>query len=91
MIDPTGEDPRPAGRAVGVPTPLAPASPIAMTASWTRDELVGYITTWSATARFVAAGGAERLEELRGQLAAIWPEGERRCVRWPLTVVLARR
>ncbi|HEX7839231.1 MAG TPA: penicillin-binding transpeptidase domain-containing protein [Kofleriaceae bacterium] len=28
-IDPTGEDPRPAGRAVGVPTPRATASPIA--------------------------------------------------------------
>jgi RNA polymerase sigma-70 factor (ECF subfamily) len=28
VIDPTGEDPRPAGKAVGVPTPRDPASPI---------------------------------------------------------------
>lgn len=73
--------------------PWPPIGPPAMemTASWTRDELFGYITTWSATARFVAAGGADRLEAVRGELAAIWPDGERRIVRWPLTIKLARR
>jgi SAM-dependent methyltransferase len=74
-----------------MPWPEVEAPPLEMTASWTRDELFGYITTWSATSRFVAAGGGPRLEELREQLAAIWPDGERRDVRWPLTIKLARR
>jgi SAM-dependent methyltransferase len=64
---------------------------IEMTARWTRDELVGYISTWSATARLVAATGEGPLDELRRRLAAVWPDGEARDVRWPLTIKLARR
>ena len=39
-IDPTGEDPRPAGRAVGVPTPRDRASPIAVGAILVLGSLV---------------------------------------------------
>ena len=89
----------PAGRAhvnnayrdLTLPWPSLPAPEVAMTSSWSRDELVGYITTWSATACLVAAGGAAKLEQLRDRLAAIWPDGETREVRWPLTLKLARR
>jgi hypothetical protein len=62
-----------------------------MTARWTRDELVGYITTWSATARLVAAAGEGPLDDLRRRLSAVWPDDEPREVRWPLTIKLARR
>jgi SAM-dependent methyltransferase len=74
-----------------LPWPAVPAPAIEMTTSWTRDELVGYITTWSATARLVAARGEGPVDELRRRLAAIWPDGEPREVHWPLTVKLARR
>jgi SAM-dependent methyltransferase len=73
------------------PWPPVDAPPIEMTARWTRDELFGYITTWSATGRLVAARGEGPLDELRGRLAAIWPGSERRDVRWPLTIKLTRR
>ena len=71
--------------------PGGSAESIEMTARWSRDELVGYITTWSATARLVAAVGEGPLEELRRRIAAVWPDGEPRTVRWPLTIKLARR
>jgi hypothetical protein len=61
-----------------------------MTAAWTPDELVGYLTTWSATVRLVAARGTGPLEVVRDALAASWPDGLRREIRWPLTVKLAR-
>lgn len=73
------------------PWPSVEAPAISLTARWTRDELFGYVTTWSATGRLVAAGGGARLEQLRGELAAIWPDGETREVTWPLTVKLTRR
>ncbi len=73
-----------------LPWPAIVAPPLAMTASWTRDELVGYLTTWSATVKLVAARGTGPLEAVGNALAAIWPEGERREIRWPLTVKLAR-
>lgn len=78
-------------RDLTLPWPAALAPAITMTARWTRDELVGYITTWSATARCVAARGEGPLDQLRHRLAERWPGGEPREVHWPLTVKLARR
>ena len=74
-----------------MPWPAVEPPAIDMTARWTRDELVGYITTWSATSRLVAAVGEGPLDDLRRRLAAVWPDGEPREVHWPLTIKLARR
>ena len=73
------------------PWPSVEAPPVALTARWTRDEVFGYVTTWSATGRLVAAGGAAQLEQLRDQLAVLWPGDEPREVTWPLTIKLTRR
>ncbi|HEX8111137.1 MAG TPA: methyltransferase domain-containing protein [Kofleriaceae bacterium] len=73
------------------PWPAVEPPAIALTARWTRDELFGYVTTWSATARLVAAGGGARLERLGRELAERWPGNEPRENRWPLTIKLTRR
>jgi len=73
------------------PWPSVESPPVEMTARWTRDELVGYVTTWSATTRLVAAEGEGPVDELRRDLAAFWPGGEPREIRWPLTIKLTRR
>jgi SAM-dependent methyltransferase len=73
------------------PWPTVDAPAIDMTADWTRDELVGYVTTWSATVKLVDQVGPGPFEEFRARLSKVWPEGERRSVRWPLAIRLARR
>ncbi|MGE5182338.1 MAG: class I SAM-dependent methyltransferase [Acidobacteriota bacterium] len=73
------------------PWPEVQPPAIAMIERWTRDELAGYIATWSATTRHVKALGAARYDALCGELARVWPDGERREVRWPLAIRLARR
>lgn len=73
------------------PWPAIDVAPIAMTAEWSRDELVGYTSSWSAVARLAASEGTTRFDEFRARLATVWPDGERRTVRWPLTIKLARR
>jgi SAM-dependent methyltransferase len=73
-----------------MPWPPVEVPAIAMTAEWTRDELVGYLSTWSATARRVEAEGPGLFDEFRARLAAAWPDDERREIRWPLIVKLAR-
>lgn len=78
-------------RDLTLPWPVVDAPAIEMTTTWTRDELAGYVTTWSATARLVAARGDAAVEALRARLAQSWPAHERREVRWPLTIKLARR
>jgi SAM-dependent methyltransferase len=74
-----------------MPWPSVPAPAIEMTETWTRDELGGYVSTWSATSKMVKANGPAQFDALRADLAAVWPEGEKRVIRWPLTLKLARR
>lgn len=78
-------------RDLTLPWPAVAAPALAMTARWTREELVGYVSTWSATSRYVAAHGDAALHALAADLAVDWPDGETREIRWPLTIVLARR
>ena len=78
-------------RDLTLPWPAVEPPEIEMTARWTRDQLVGYFSTWSATCRLVAAKGPGLLDDIGHLLAATWPGNEPRGVRWPLTIVLARR
>jgi hypothetical protein len=73
------------------PWPSVEAPAVEMTAGWTREELLGYVATWSATARLVKTQGPAKYDALRAALARVWPDGERRTIRWPLTIKLARR
>lgn len=72
--------------------PWPPVEPpdLVMTATWTRDELLGYISTWSATVRLVETQGSAAFDELRARVAATWPDDERRVIRWPLILRWAR-
>lgn len=73
------------------PWPEIPTPPVDMTAEWTRDELIGYVSTWSATVRMIEVLGPAPYEQLTRDLAAVWPDGERRTIRWPLAIRLAHR
>jgi SAM-dependent methyltransferase len=73
------------------PWPEVAAPALAMRASWTREELCGYVATWSATVKLVDVEGPGRYDALCASLARVWPDGERREIRWPLAIRLARR
>jgi SAM-dependent methyltransferase len=68
-----------------------PTKPLDMTAEWTRDELLGYVATWSATQKMVNAVGPAPYEKLTSDLTTVWKDGETRIVRWPLSIRLAHR
>ncbi len=74
-----------------LPWPTVEAPAIAMTASWTREELLGYIASWSASSKLVATEGRAPFDKLHAELAAVWPStSEHHEIRWPLTLRLAR-
>jgi SAM-dependent methyltransferase len=73
------------------PWPEVAAPAMNMVMHWTRDELLGYIATWSATQRLTAAVGPAPYAELCAAVAREWADGERRDVSWPLVIRLARR
>lgn len=72
-----------------IPFPFSelPAPPFTLVQRWTLDQLLGYVGTWSASARFAEVTGAEAVEVLDGVLAPLWGRRERlRTVTWPLAL-----
>lgn len=70
-----------------LPFPFQELDPplFAMTVSWTLPQLLGYFSSWSATARYIAANGRDPTLQLGAELAPHWGGEERqRTVTWPL-------
>lgn len=67
------------------------APSLELATSWTREQMAAWIATWSATVKLIAAEGPAKYDALCGRLAARWPDGERRQLRVPLDLRLARR
>jgi SAM-dependent methyltransferase len=58
---------------------------------WSRDDLLGYLGTWSATQAYQKANGVDPLAEFGGPLAALWPDpGAKKTLRWPLHLRVGR-
>ena len=56
-----------------------------MIAQWNLEHLVGYLRSWSATQRFIAANKRDPLEAIADDLRAAWGDpGQMRKVVWPL-------
>lgn len=65
--------------------------PFAMTAQWSLPQLVGYFSSWSATARYIAMNGKDPTLELRAELLPLWGDPQRtRTITWPLAVRAGR-
>jgi SAM-dependent methyltransferase len=63
------------------------APPFEMAARWTRDELVGYVGTWSAVARCREVEGIDPVLAFAAEVDRLWPGGaEALDVRWPVYV-----
>ncbi|HEV7904386.1 MAG TPA: class I SAM-dependent methyltransferase [Pyrinomonadaceae bacterium] len=61
--------------------------PVRMEASWRLSDLVGYLQTWSATKRFIAARGFDPVPALANELLPVWgATNEEKRVYWPLSL-----
>ena len=62
-----------------------------MEARWSREHLLGYLRTWSATQRFMAAIGEDPLDLIAHDLTQAWGNSvEERLVIWLLTTRIGR-
>ncbi len=68
-----------------IPFPFTaiPNPPLAIEAEWTLDHLSGYLSSWSATQKFIQQKGYDPVPAFVEKLAALWGKGSRR-VRFPL-------
>ena len=58
-----------------------------MIAHWNLEHLVGYLRSWSATQRFIAATQRDPLEEIADELRNAWGDTKQtRRVIWPVTL-----
>jgi SAM-dependent methyltransferase len=54
-------------------------------ATWTFDQLLGYLRTWSSTATYIEQHGVDPVATLQPALAAEWGHADRtRIIRWPI-------
>ena len=62
-----------------------------MTADWTLDQLVGYLSTWSSLQRYRKAEGKNPLPAIRADLAKVWGDpATPKEVTWHLVVLAGR-
>lgn len=69
---------------------VAPA--FAMQLQWPLAQLLGYLGSWSATARYRKANGSDPLPALERALLPLWGDpAHSRTVSWPLALLVGRR
>lgn len=56
----------------------------------TREELCGYLRTWSATRRCGEAKGRDPVLDFDAEMASWWNDGSRRRLSWPLSLRVGR-
>lgn len=59
--------------------------PFEINVEWSVADLLGYLSSWSATQKFIEVNGRHPLDEVREELESAWGDGVR-TVRWPLTM-----
>lgn len=79
-------------RTLPFPWPEIPFPAQEMTAEWTLDQLIGYLGTWSATARYREQCREDPLPALRARLLPLWGAPDAALtVRWPLPLRIGCR
>jgi SAM-dependent methyltransferase len=79
-------------RTLPFPFPELTPPPFRMEVGWSLPQLLGYVSTWSATQRFQESRGHDPVSDLGRELGSLWgnPEAARE-VSWPLSMRVGRR
>jgi SAM-dependent methyltransferase len=57
---------------------------------WQREDLVGYISSWSAIQKYIALKGHSPISSFKQEIKKLWPEGETKKVVFPIYLKLGR-
>ena len=58
--------------------------------NWTRNELLGFLRSWSAVQNFLKARGTDPVEIIAGQLEPVWSDKEEKNIHFPMILKLGR-
>jgi SAM-dependent methyltransferase len=78
-------------RSLAFPFTSVPAPSFNMEVRWEQAHLLGYLRSWSATARYAEVKGVDPVLELEQRLARLWADGQgARKITWPLAMRVGR-
>lgn len=78
-------------RTIRLPFDELPSPPFSLEAAWSLAELMGYLRSWSATARYAKAHGSDPVLEVEAAMRQLWDAPDtKRVIRWPLTLRTGR-
>ena len=77
-------------RGISLPVPEFPAEEFFMSASWSASDMLGYMRTWSASRRYLAASGKESTALWADELQRRWGSSTR-MVSWPITLLAGKK
>lgn len=63
---------------------MVPSPDFKIELNWTREDLEGYLNTWSATQKFISANHFNPVNVLMEKINNNWPAGETRRVNFPV-------
>jgi SAM-dependent methyltransferase len=66
------------------------APPFFMRARWTREDLLGYVGSWSAVARYRQQHGADPMPAFAEEMSRAWPAGRTIDIEWPIYILIGR-
>ncbi len=82
-----------ARRYADVPFPFEeiPVRPVTMTAAWSLERVLGYLSTWSSVKRCAKETGRDPVGEYRERLGAAWGDVDaEKTISWPLALRAGR-
>jgi len=77
-------------RDISFPFPAIDCPEFYIRANWTLDQFSGYVTSWSATQKYIHTHGADPVGEFRDSLRSVWKPGQVREVTFPVFMKLGR-
>ena len=58
--------------------------------NFTKEQLLGYFSTWSATQNFIKANGYSPVDEIKEELQELWNKDQGKSFYFPLVLKLGR-
>lgn len=69
---------------------LLPVKEFETVLHWQREDLLGYVSSWSAVQKFIKQNGHSPVPILEEEINKLWPEGETKKVVFPIYLKLGR-
>jgi SAM-dependent methyltransferase len=69
-----------------IPFPFAetPTPALSTSVTWTRQQLIGYLSSWSSVQHYIRQHGTSPLPAFEAQLQGVWPDNEVKHITFPI-------